>query len=66
MSDGDGGRRQVATQGEATRKYRPGEKANSPYATLFPGVAKQAKEWEEIREHVLTATRPVLSAITIT
>ncbi|EHF4086865.1 type IV secretion system protein TraC, partial [Salmonella enterica subsp. enterica serovar Newport] len=28
------------------------KKANSPYATLFPGVAKQAKEWKEIREHL--------------
>ncbi|EBA2748668.1 type IV secretion system protein TraC [Salmonella enterica] len=44
---------QVATQGEATRKYLDREKkANSPYATLFPGVAKQAKEWKEIREHL--------------
>jgi len=44
---------QVATQGEATRKYLDREKkANSPYATIFPGVAKQAAEWKEIREHL--------------
>ncbi|MGM7760886.1 type IV secretion system protein TraC [Yersinia enterocolitica] len=44
---------QVTTQGEATRKYLDCEKkANSPYATLFPGVARQAKEWKDIREHL--------------
>ncbi len=44
---------QVATQGEATRKYLDRDKkAKSPYATLFPGVAKQAQEWKEIRERL--------------
>ncbi len=44
---------QVATQGEATRKYLDRDKkAKSPYATLFPGVAKQAQEWKDIRERL--------------
>lgn len=44
---------QVATQGESTRKFLDAEKkANSPYATLFPGVARQAREWKQIRENL--------------
>lgn len=44
---------QVSTQGEATRKFLDAEKkANSPYATLFPGVARQAREWKRIRENL--------------
>ena len=47
------GEDQASSQGEATRKYLDNEKkANSPYATLFPGVAKKAHEWKDIRERL--------------
>lgn len=44
---------QVSAYGEANRKYLDNnKKANSPYATLFPGVAKQAAEWKATRENL--------------
>lgn len=44
---------QVSTQNEATRKFLDlDKKANSPYAKIFPGVGRQAKEWGELRERL--------------
>lgn len=44
---------QVATQERPRVSISTGKKkAKSPYATLFPGVARQAQEWKEIRERL--------------
>lgn len=44
---------QVATQREATSKYLDRDKkAQTPYAKLFPNVAKQAEEWKALRERL--------------
>ncbi|MGE4687767.1 type IV secretion system protein TraC [Yersinia enterocolitica] len=44
---------QVSTQNEAGRKFLDlDKKAGTPYAKLFPGVVRQAKEWGELRERL--------------
>ncbi|OIX90666.1 type IV secretion system protein TraC [Pantoea sp. Ae16] len=44
---------QVSSQREATAKYMDADKkANTPYAKLFPGVARKAAEWGEVRERL--------------